>query len=42
MNNAMTATRFNFNDRVRIRLTPHGRALHAMQHAMFNLSLIHI
>ncbi|MCY1206585.1 hypothetical protein D9M72_181580 [compost metagenome] len=37
MNNAMTTIRFNFNDRVRIRLTPHGRAFHAMQHVMFNM-----
>lgn len=28
---------FNINQVVRIKLTPHGRAFHAMQHAMFNM-----
>lgn len=28
----------NINQIVRIKLTPHGRAYHAMQHAMFNMT----
>jgi hypothetical protein len=34
MTTAPTAFNFSFNDQVRVKLTPYGRAHHAMRHAM--------
>lgn len=32
-----TGIQFNINNFVRVKLTNHGRAFHAMKHAMFNM-----
>jgi hypothetical protein len=37
MNQPTTRIAFNINQTVRVKLTQHGRAFHAMQHAMFNM-----
>ncbi len=33
-----TTIPFNINDTVRVKLTDHGRATHAMRHVIFNLT----